>query len=299
MRLFLFFLLLACHTLAFSSDDAHHASEPGINKEANSQTTENKIKRIIALSPSSTEMLFDIGVGDRVVGTVEYADYPEAANSIPRIGNYAGLNIESIVALEPDLIVAWKSGNKQSDLDKLESLGLPVMYIDPKTMKAVRDDIKRLGKAVGEEALGNAAATRFDEAYRSVRQQYEDKAYVRVFYQMSYEPLRTVGSNSWVEALIRDCNGDNIFHDAAASYPVVSLESIIVKDPEVIIMSNHTNATQSRDALWQRWPNITAVKQGALVSIDSSTLLRSGPRAVEGLALLCAAIDGVRPALSN
>lgn len=259
-----------------------------------SDPADKKIERIITLSPSSTEMLFDIGVGDRLVGTVEHADFPDAAKSLPRIGNYAGLNIERIVALEPDLIVAWKSGNKQSDLEKLESLGLPITYVDPKSMTAVRDAIERLGKEVGEEALGKAAAERFDRAYQALRAEYGSKEFVRVFYQLSYQPLRTVGEGSWVEALIHDCNGDNVFHDANAPYPVVSLESIIVKDPEVIIMSSHTNAIQSRDAVWERWPNISAVRNGAMIPINSSTLLRSGPRAIEGMSLLCKAIDRVR-----
>lgn len=282
MRTLISLLLLGCSGCVFASDQQPEA------------VTDKKIERIIALSPSSTEMLFDIGVGERVIGTVEYADFPDAARNLPRIGNYAGLNIERIVALEPDLVVAWKSGNKQSDLEKLESLGLPIIYIDPKTMPAVRDDIRRLGEAVGEEALGTAAAARFDEKYLSLRQQYGNKAYIRVFYQLSSQPLRTVGADSWVEALIHDCNGDNIFASADAPYPVVSLESIIVKDPEVIILSSHTSAVDSRDAIWERWPNISAVKSGAMIPINSSTLLRAGPRAVEGMALLCEAIDGAR-----
>lgn len=282
MHFLISLLLLGCSALVLSDDNL---SETAADK---------KIERIIALSPSSTEMLFDIGVGERVVGTVEYADFPDAAKGLPRIGSYAGLNIERIVALEPDLIVAWKSGNKQSDLEKLESLGLSVIYIDPKSMPAVRDDIQRLGKAVGEEALGKAASVRFDEKYQSLRRQYGNKAYVRVFYQLSYQPLRTVGADSWVEALIHDCNGDNIFASADAPYPVVSLESIIVKDPEVIILSSHTNAVGSREAVWERWPDISAVKNEAMIPINSSTLLRSGPRAVEGMALLCEAIDSVR-----
>lgn len=252
------------------------------------------VERIIALSPSSTEMLFDIGVGDRVVGSVEYADFPEAATRIPRVGNYAGLDIERILTLEPDLIVAWKSGNRQSDLDKLASLGLPLLYVDPKTMPQVRDDLIRLGVAVGEPEAGQAAAARFDARYQALLSQYREKAPVRVFYQLSWEPLRTVGADSWVEALIHDCGGVNVFAQASAPYPVVSLESVVVKDPQVIIMSSHTNAQASTEALWSHWPMIQAVQNEAMIPVNSSALLRSGPRATEGLALLCEAIDGVR-----
>ena len=252
------------------------------------------IERIVALSPSSTEMLFEIGVGARVVGTVEYADFPEAAKAIPRIGSYAGINIEALIALQPDLVVAWKSGNKESDLQKLEALGVKVLYIDPKTMDAVANDMERLGGAVGEAQAGKDAANRFRDHYSSLQRQFADADPVRVFYQLSYEPLRTVGQGSWVDALIKDCGGDNVFGKAPAHYPVVAFESVIARDPEVIIMSSHTNVVNSKEALWNEWPSVAAVREGLLIPVNSSALLRSGPRATEGLALLCNAIDQAR-----
>ncbi|MED5439804.1 MAG: helical backbone metal receptor, partial [Pseudomonadota bacterium] len=156
------------------------------------------IERIVALSPSSTEMLFEMGLGKRVVGTVEWADFPEAAKAIPRIGSYAGINIEALIALQPDIVVAWKSGNKESDLQKLEALGVNVLYIDPKTMDAVADDMERLGQAVGEPQAGKDAAGRFRDRYSALKHQFANADPVRVFYQLSYEPLRTVGQGSWV-----------------------------------------------------------------------------------------------------
>lgn len=252
------------------------------------------VERIVTLSPSSTEMLFEMGVGDRIVGTVEYADFPKAATRIPRIGSYAGINIESVVALEPDLVVAWKSGNKSSDLEKLESLGLSVIYIDPKTMSAVADDIERLGTAVGEGEQGRAVASRFRERYQDLLATYSSQRAVRVFYQLSFEPLRTVGQGSWVDALIKDCGGENVFAEAKAHYPVVAFESVISRDPEVIIMSSHTSVTDEKEALWGDWPSVTAVKNNAMIPVNSSTLLRAGPRATEGLALLCQAIHQAR-----
>lgn len=251
-------------------------------------------ERIVALSPSSTEMLFALGVGDRIVGTVEYADFPDAATNIPRIGNYAGINIESVIALEPDLVVAWKSGNKASDLEKLESLGLPVVYIDPKTMTAVAEDIERLGHAVGESEQGLTAANRFRERYQGLQEKYSNQRAVRVFYQLSSDPLRTVGQGSWVDALINDCGGENVFADAKAHYPVVAFERVISRDPEVIVMSSHSNVVAEKEARWASWPSVTAVRNNAMMPINSSALLRAGPRATEGLALLCDAIHQAR-----
>ena len=259
----------------------------------------NEIKRIIALSPSSVEMLFEIGVGDRVIGTVEHADFPEAAKNIPRLGNYVGVNIEKIVSLKPDLIVGWKSGNKQSDLKKLQSLGLNLVYVDPKSLPAVSKDLRRLGKIIGVEEQAEAAAQKFDERYASLLSENKVKRKVRVFYQLWYDPIRTVGKDSWVEALIHDCNGENIFKSSKAPYPVVSIESVLVKDPEVIVMASHSDAAKSREALWKNWNNISAVKNDLLEVVDGSSLLRAGPRAVDGLALLCEAIDKARNIQTN
>ncbi len=252
------------------------------------------VERIVALSPSSTEMLFEMGVGTRVVGTVEWADFPEAAKAIPRIGSYAGINIEALVALRPDLVVAWKSGNKEADLQKLEALGLNLIYVDPKTMDSVAGSMEELGAAAGVPEAGKAAAQRFRERYQALKGKYADANPVRVFYQLSYDPLRTVGKGSWVDALINDCGGNNVFGKASAHYPVVAFESVIARDPEVIIMSSHTNVVNSKEALWSEWPSVAAVKSGHLVPVNSSALLRSGPRATEGLALLCSAIDQAR-----
>ncbi len=262
-------------------------------------TNAGEIKRIIALSPSSVEMLFEIGVGDRVIGTVEHADFPEAAKNIPRLGNYVGVNIEKIVSLKPDLIVGWKSGNKQSDLKKLESLGLNLVYVDPKSLPAVSKDLRRLGKIIGVEEQAEAAAHKFDERYASLLSENKVKRKVRVFYQLWYDPIITVGKDSWVEALIHDCNGENIFKSSKAPYPVVSIESVLVKDPEVIVMASHSDAAKSREALWKNWNNISAVKNNLLEVVDGSSLLRAGPRAVDGLALLCGAIDKARNIQTN
>jgi len=253
-----------------------------------------EIKRIVALSPSSVEMLFEIGVGDRVVAAVERADFPEAAKKIPRVGNYVGLNIEKIVSLEPDLIVAWTSGNKQADIKKLESLGLNVIHVDPKNLETVSKDMRRLGKAIGVEDAAEEAANKFEREHSSIKSHYAEKRKVRVFYQLWYDPIRTVGDKSWVQSLIHDCNGENIFKKAEAPYPVVSVESVLVKNPEVMIMASHSDASKSRDALWKKWPTISAVKNNLLEVVDGSKLLRAGPRATEGLKLLCESIDKAR-----
>nr|WP_256435653.1 cobalamin-binding protein [Aliikangiella sp. G2MR2-5] len=253
-----------------------------------------EIKRIVALSPHSVEMLYAIGAGDRIVGTVEHADFPEKAKEIPRIGNYVGVNIEELVALKPDLVVGWKTGNKQSDLKKIASLGFDLFYTHPLSVAEVGEDMLRLGKKVGKVNEANTAVEKMNRRYQSIKQRFSDKEKVRVFYQLWYDPIRTVGPDSWVEALIEDCNGKNIFDDASTDYPIVSLESVLAKNPQTIVMASHSEKVKSRQMIWDKWNNISAVKHEQLYVIDGSLLLRASPRALDGLEMLCGLIDKAR-----
>jgi len=225
------------------------------------QTVIKPAKRIIALSPHAVEMLFAIGAGDRIIATIDYADYPAEALKIPRVGNFSGIQIEKIIALQPDLIIAWKSGNKTADLDKIQSLGFTVFYSHPKNIPGI---ISELNKPV------------------------------KVFYQLWHDPLRTIGSDNWIESLIKDCNGHNLFHDINTPYPVVSLENVIAKNPQVIIVPHHSGSDAINKEIWTKWQNIKAIKKNHIYAIDGDLLHRFGPRAVEGLKQLCEAIDRAR-----
>ncbi len=253
-----------------------------------------KAQRIIALSPHAVELLYAIGAGDRIVGTVEYADYPEAALNIPRIGNYAGLQIEHIAALEPDLIVAWRTGNPAADLAKLESLGLPMFYTSPTSIAEIGNDLIRLGELTGLVESAKAEAASLNAQYGSMKQTYTNKEPVRVFYQMWHDPLRTVGPNSWVESLINDCGGQNIFADAESEYPLVDMESALVKNPEVIIIPHHSGEITGKTNIWSKWPQVEAVKNDRLFTIHGDFVHRFTPRALIGLKQICEAIDSAR-----
>jgi vitamin B12 transport system substrate-binding protein len=252
------------------------------------------VERIIALSPHSVELLFAIGAGDKIVATVDYADYPPEAQKIVRIGNYNGIQIEQVVALQPDLIVAWKSGNKQADLSKIESLGFQMVYTHPQTISQISDELITLGKLTGNEAQAKQAAAALDAQYQSIKQQYAQQRPVAVFYQLWHDPLRTVGPNSWIESLIRDCQGVNIFNDTDSEYPLVSIETVITKKPEVIIIPHHSGNIGAKTDIWQRWHEIPAVANKQVYTLNGDLLHRFGPRAVDGLSKLCKAIGQAR-----
>ncbi len=250
--------------------------------------------RIIALSPHSVELLYAIGAGDRIIATVEYADYPESAKSIPRIGSYTGVQLEKVLTLEPDLIVAWRTGNKSSDLEKMESLGLNLVYTEPQSVNQMLDDILELGEHTGLQSNAKKLVNDLKQRYQNIKQNAAKGNPVKVFYQMWHDPIRTLGLKASVATLIRDCNGVNVFDDASTDYPLVSLESVIVKDPQVIIIPHKTGNLDERKSIWKNWQEIAAVKNHHLYTVNGDFLHRFTPRTLDGLNTLCEAIGKAR-----
>jgi vitamin B12 transport system substrate-binding protein len=277
----LVYLLLACITVSTCPSSLL----------ADNQTT---AQRIIALSPSTVEQLYAIGAGDRIVGTVEYADYPEAAKKIPRVGNYAGIQIEQALALKPDLIVAWKGGNKQADLDKLKSLGVKVHQSQITSISQISHDLRKLGELTGLQQNAERVINDIAKKYRKISQTYATKKTVKVFYQLWHQPLRTIGPDSWIESLLKDCNAINLFSEANAPYPQVSFESVLVKNPQVIIIPHHSGNQGAKTEHWSKWPEIDAVKSQQIHVLNGDLLHRFTPRALDGLDTLCQRIDQAR-----
>ncbi len=256
--------------------------------------TNTPAQRIIALSPSTVEQLYAIGAGDRIVGTVEYADYPEAAKKIPRIGNFAGIQIEQALALKPDLIIAWRGGNKQSDLDKLKTLGVNIHQSQITKISQISAELRRLGELTGLQENAELVIENMQKKYRQITQTYAVKKPVRVFYQLWHKPLRTIGPDSWIESLLKDCNASNLFSEASAPYPQVSFESVLVKNPQVIIIPHHSGNEGAKTEHWGDWPEIDAVKSQQIYVLNGDLLHRFTPRALDGLDTLCQKIDKAR-----
>lgn len=263
--------------------------------DSKNNNSNNKFaQRIIALSPHSVEMLFAIGAGDRIVATLEYADYPEEALKILQIGNFAGIQIEKVVELQPDLIVAWKSGNQISELNKLESLGFNMLYSHPQNIEEVKLELLDLGNRTGLNKNAQKVVDEIEQKYQQIKQKYLNKSKIKVFYQLWHDPLLTIGPNNWIDSLIQDCHAENLFNDAETPFPAVSLESVLMKNPQVIIIPHHSGSVGAKQEIWKRWPQIDAIKNSHLFTINGDLLHRFTPRAIDGLAELCAAIDSAR-----
>ncbi|QYX65672.1 cobalamin-binding protein [Shewanella putrefaciens] len=252
----------------------------------------NPAKRIIALSPHAVEMLYAIGAGDKIVATTDYADYPEAAKKIPRIGGYYGIQMERVMELNPDLIVVWDSGNKAEDINQLRTLGFNLYGSDPKTLEGVAKELEELGQLTGHVEEASKAAAAYRAELIRLRVENAKKSEPKVFYQLWSTPLMTVSKNSWIQQIISVCHGQNVFYDAASDYPQVSLENVLLTLPEVILQSQEEGNVKGVD--WSQWPEIPAVKNQNIYQLNADLLHRATPRALLGVQALCDALDKAR-----
>lgn len=249
-------------------------------------------KRIIALSPHAVEMLYAIGAGDAIVAATDYADYPEAAKKIPRIGGYYGIQMERVMELNPDLIVVWDTGNKAEDINQLRTLGFNLYGSDPKTLEGVANELEELGKLTGHVEEASKAAAAYRAELIRLRTENASKSEPKVFYQLWSTPLMTVSKNSWIQQIINVCHGQNVFYDAASDYPQVSLENVLLTLPEVILQSQEEGNVKGVD--WNQWPEIPAVKKQHIYQLNADLLHRATPRALLGVQALCDALDKAR-----
>jgi iron complex transport system substrate-binding protein len=251
-------------------------------------------RRIITLAPHATEILYAAGAGDRLVGTVDYSDYPPAAKKLPRVGSYARLDLEAIAALKPDLVIAWESGNPAGQVDKLRSLGLTVYSSQPNQMQDVAAQLVRFGQLAGSEAAADAAAEAFRQRLAKLRNANAGKPLVRVFYQIWKAPLMTVGGPQIISDAIRLCNGENIFGKLDQMSPTVSVEAVLEANPEVIVATGMGDARPEWLDDWNKWSRMTAVRRGNLFHINPDLLQRHTPRILDGTEQLCADLDVAR-----
>ncbi|SDJ77935.1 vitamin B12 transport system substrate-binding protein [Ferrimonas sediminum] len=250
-------------------------------------------QKLVALSPHSVEMLFAIGAGDRIEATVDYADYPEAAQAIPRIGRFDYLNMEALMLLQPDLVVLSIEDTSAPLIERLRSLGLPVFDTSVTRIDEIADRLEQLGQALGLEAEGHKQAGEFRLRLAQLRQQYRQQAPVKVFYQVWPEPLTTV-SGGWMNGILADCGADNVFADGEADYPQVSMEQVLVRKPEIILKPEYHGNSNQEVVDWRVWPEIPAVANDQIVPIEGDLVHRTGPRVLEGMALVCRKIDTAR-----
>jgi len=251
-------------------------------------------KRIVTLAPHAAESLYAAGAGDKLVGTVDYSDYPPAAKKVPRVGGYSRVDLEAVAALKPDLVLAWESGNNMTQVEQLKALGLTVYVSQPNTIENVDNQIERLGQLAGTEAVANAVADHFRKQLENLRAANAGKPKVRVFYQIWKTPLMTVGGPQIITDAIRICGGENVFGHLKQMAPNVSVEAVLEADPEAIVATGMGDARPEWLHDWDPWTRMTAVKRHNLFHINPDIMQRHTPRILDGTEKLCAHLDVAR-----
>jgi len=256
-------------------------------------------QRIVSTAPSATEMLYALGLGDRVVGVTTYCRYPPEVQTKPKIGTYLQPSFEAILAARPDLVIVVK--NPVQLTERLQRLGLKVLELSEETLPGIYDSIRRVAQAAGVPTSGDQLTRQMEAALRRLADRSRTRRPKRVMFVVSRSPgrlesLMAVGRASYLNELIRIAGGSNIFEDISTSYPKVSLEEVLSRNPEVIIDMGEMAETQAVTAeqkrrvvdLWRAHPSLAAVQRQAVFAVASDIFVVPGPRAVEAAASLFA-----------
>ena len=251
-------------------------------------------RRIVSLAPHITELLFDIGAGEAIIAATEFSDYPEAAKRLPRVGGLAGIDLERIVALKPDLVIAWQSGTGEAQIEALGRLGIPVFRSEPHTLADVATTLERFGALTGHSREATAAADDFRRKVIALRDSYASRPAVRVFYQVWNNPLITIGGPHLITHVIELCGGRNVFASVALLAPTIDVEAVIAADPQLIVTASESGDQRNDIALWSRWTSVSAVRHHRYLFLDPALITRHTPRILIGAGALCRTIDAAR-----
>ena len=273
---------------------AAHAAISVTDDAGNIITLNKPATRIISLSPHVTELIFAAGAGERLIGTVKYSDYPEAAKAIPRIGDNRQLDIERIIAMKPDLLVVWMHGAYERVLEPLRKSGIPYFFSEPHKLEQIPETLLKLGSLFGTEKQAQMSANAFREQLTQLSTRYQNKSQVRTFYQVWGKPIFTLNDKSIVSDVLRICGGKNIFGHLSAAAPTLSTEAVIQENPELIITGDSENQAGSGVEQWKGFTTMLAVKNQNLVAVDGDQLNRAGPRIVDGAKVVCEAMELAR-----
>lgn len=240
--------------------------------------------RIISLVPSVTEILFTIGAQGRLVGRTDFCDYPVEARRKPSVGGMLAPNLEGIVALRPDLVVATTAGNRHETFDQLARLNIPVFLVNPITVADVMDVFDRLGRLTERTEAADRTVAAMRERIDAVTARVEGRPRSRVLYVLWPDPLIVPGRGALVSELIALAGGDSVTADGAQDYPRYSVEAALARNPEVIILASHgSERSPLVRAKWERFGQVPAIAAGRLYTMDGNLMHRYGPRMVDGL----------------
>lgn len=254
-------------------------------------TLANTPIRIVSMAPSITETLFAIGLSERVVGVTQFCDYPPEAQAKPKVG-YTRPNLEAIVALQPDLVLAPREFLRTDIQSKLEQLKIPTYILEATTFDRILSHIQTLGRMLGASAPADALVHEMRRRIEVIKARTSLLPRPRVLYVLNSEPLITVGPGSFIHEAIEMAGGSNVAARARLAYPRLNMEAVLKEDPELILFPSGRaeGIAAGEEERWQRWTTLSAIKLGRLHRVPSDLLNRPGPRIVQGLETLARVI---------
>lgn len=255
-------------------------------------------KRIIALSPQLLELSAAAGASKQVVARIQGTDDVPWARSLPIVGDAFALNLEAIVRLEPDLILAWQSGTPPREAARLKALGIPIYWSQANTFESLASTVSRIGELAGTQKQARRWVRDFNARLAAIEQRYAaQKPAVRVFYEVWNQPLITVGGKQLISQAITLCGGRNVFGALSVLAPTIGLEAVLQADPQLIVTAS-PQAAQWLQA-WKRFPQLSAVRHDQLVALSPNALPRMGVDVLDGVQQLCNAVSTARRAVQR
>jgi iron complex transport system substrate-binding protein len=265
--------------------------------EAADQPAHLRISKMVSLAPHLTELAFVAGAGNRIVGTVEYSDHPAAARAIPRVGNAFLLDYERLLALSPDVVLAWDTGTPKQAIERIRELGLRVEVFSTPRIQDVAAELRRLGRLAGTEHIAEQAAEHYEEQIKALRAEYRERPTITVFVQINDRPLYTVNRQQIISEILALCGGKNVFADLSELAPAIGEEAVIAANPDAIISTD--DSVPDPMSRWRKWSSMKAVQENNVFSLRSDDLTRPTTRLVEGARATCKALDSARAHLQG
>jgi iron complex transport system substrate-binding protein len=249
-------------------------------------------RRIVSLTPGLTELIYAVGAETSLLATVEYSDYPEAAKSIPRIGDAFHIDMERLLALKPDLVLAWTTGTPVTTVEQIKALGLRVESIEVQHLSEVGGSLLRIGELTGTQARAQQAAQEFEQGMAALRAKYADSTKLRTFVEVNRQPLYTVNGRHVLSEVLNLCGGENVFADLNQLAPAIGVEAVLKASPDVILSTEGSEQSVRQD--WRAWQQLDAVKQARIYAVSPDTTTRATPRLLQGARDICEALQRAR-----
>lgn len=239
-------------------------------------------ERVVSLAPSLSEIMLELDAADRLVGVLDGGERPAALQTVPSVGRYGQVEMETLLSLRPDLVLLWPDSVPRSQREQLQQFGIPILVVEQTRLEGLAEQFVVVGKAVGRAEQGERLAEHFRQGLVALRRSYAREQPVRVFYQIWNRPLYTLGGQQIISEAIEVCGGRNVFADLTLSAPQVSIEAVLARDPEVILAGSGAQLDE-----WKAWPQLSAVRSGRLLEVPDKGLERPSFQMLGAIGKLC------------